>query len=346
MKVLITQKKLHPLSSTRGIGVYAKELTRSLQKKYPQDKFLATSDSTPLAGFDLIHYPFFDPFFLTLRLHRNIPTIITIHDLIPLKFASHFEIGIRGKLKWLIQRRLAKRVNHIITDSQSSKEDIVKILRVDQSKVSIIPLGPNQSGQAPARLANKIAQVYKLPPKYLLYVGDISWNKNIVGLIRAFDLLPQRDLSLVLVGKAFASSPNIREFKEIRRAIDKSVRAKQIMILGYVPSHHLPVIYSHATLYVQPSWYEGFGLPILEAMKFGCPVATSSRGSLPEIGGDAVAYFDPKKDIVEVITSLLSSPQKLRDLSARAVKQAKNFSWEKTAEMTYQVYKQVISAKK
>lgn len=336
---------MHNHSSTRGIGVYTRELIAALQKLHPKSKFISSTTLSEKMGIQLVHYPYFDPFFLSLKIFKNIPTIITIHDLIPLKFGAHFPVGIKGKLKWWVQRARARKVDHIITDSQCSKRDIVELIGVPENRVSVIPLGPNRSQPLQVRLTKKIAQSYHLPDKYLLYVGDINWNKNVTGLIKAFTSIKDQDLHLVLVGKVFADTPDIPEYRAVKQAIADSGKSDLIHTLGFVPSHHLSVIYSLATLYVQPSWYEGFGLPILEAMKFGCPVATSNKGSLPEIGGEAVAYFDPDKDMAEVITSLLRSPARLEALSAAGIAQAANFTWNKTADLTYKVYEQVLSTR-
>ncbi len=345
MKVIIALKKLHSQSSTRGIGVYTRELIAALQKSHPKSKFIAGQVNPEKLNGQLVHYPYFDPFFLTLKILRGIPTVITIHDLIPLKFSEHFPVGIKGKLKWWLQRRRARSVDHIITDSESSKADIVKIIGVESPKVTVIPLGPNRSQAVQVRLTKKIAASYHLPEKYLLYVGDINWNKNVTGLIETFKSIKDPDLHLVLVGKVFADAPNIPEYHQVKQAIADSGKSEGILRLGFVPSHHLSVIYSLATLYVQPSWYEGFGLPLLEAMKFGCPVASSDRGSLKEIGGEAVAYFDPARDMLEVISSLLRSPQRRSELAAAGLVQAAKFTWDKTAELTYKVYEQVLAAR-
>lgn len=343
MKIVFSLKQLGSASSTRGIGVYTRELIHALQHKYHHDKIITTAEKSKNFDVDIIHFPYFDPFFLTLKLAKNIKTVVTIHDLIPIRFSDHFPLGKRGKINWIIQKYLVKRVDHIITDSESSKKDIVKYIGVDDSKVSVIYLGPNTSEKVPVRMTNKILSNYKLPDKYLLYVGDINWNKNLTGLIKTFGDIIDKNLSLVLVGKVFADRPDIPEYKAVLQAIEDSGKTDKIICLGFVPSHHLSVIYAKATLYVQPSWYEGFGLPILEAMKAGCPVATSNRGSLPEIGGDAVAYFDPDKNMTSTIESLLKSPAKLRELSELGAVQAQKFTWENTAKLTHAVYEKLLA---
>jgi glycosyltransferase involved in cell wall biosynthesis len=342
MKVLIATKNLHSDSKIRGIGVYARELSQALARQFPQDSFPLGQSVSSTPDLDLIHYPFFDPFFLTLPIHKKIPTVVTIHDLIPLKYPAHYPVGVRGKLKWLRQKRQAQKAAHIITDSTASKSDITSILGIDESKISVIPLGPEKT-KVSAELTRKTKLEYNLPHRYLLYVGDINWNKNIIGLVQAFAGLDAPSTHLVLVGKSFSNESNIPESRAVHRAIKDSGKADKIHLLGFVPTHHLPAIYSHATLYVQPSWDEGFGLPVLDAMSRGCPVATSNRGSLPEVGGRSVAYFDPDKDMLEVLSNLLASPEKRKQLAKSGLARAKQFSWELAAIETRKVYEKVIA---
>lgn len=339
MKIVLASKDLHNASSTRGIGVYARELTAALTKYYPSDTLSST-----LPG-DIIHYPFFDPFSQTLKIDSRIPTVVTVHDLIPLRFPKHFPIGWRGKFNWFVQQRAIRRAAHIITDSESSKQDIINLMGIAKEKITVIPLGPNHTQKVSVGLSHKIAESYSLPHKYLLYVGDINWNKNLPGLIKSFSEIQDSTLRLVLVGKVFSDKPNIPEYRSLMQAISQSGKSDKIVLIGFVPSHHLSVFYTRATLYVQPSWYEGFGLPILEAMKFGCPVASSNRGSLPEVGSDAVAYFDPKSGMTQVIDSLLHSPKRRAELAQLGVMRAKLFTWDKTAALTHKVYEQVLSSR-
>ena len=342
MKVALATKNLHVDSKIRGIGVYTRELSLALSTSFPKDNFLVADSSLTAPDLDLIHYPFFDPFALTLKNHKSIPVVITIHDLIPLKYPSHYPTGIRGRLKWLRQKKAARLVDHIITDSKASKNDIVRLLPVPESRVTVIPLGSSLD-KTSAKMSRKAKEEYALPNRYLLYVGDINWNKNVVGLINTFAKLDAPTTHLVLVGKTFTANLDIPEANNIRDAIENSGKKDKIHTLGYVPSHHLPAIYSHATLYVQPSWDEGFGLPVLDAMSRGCPVATSSRGSLCEVGGKSVAYFDPDKDIEKVISDLLASPEDRERLSKLGLTRAKQFSWELAAKRTHEVYAQVIA---
>lgn len=343
MKISICTRPLGNNSKTRGVGVYTRELIAALRKQYPRDQFVEKS-TNPYSGTpDLVHYPFFDPFYLTLPWYYPQKTVITIHDLIPLKYKAHFTPGLRGSLKWIVQKYRAHRADAILTDSQSSARDIQALLHVPASKVYVVPLAA--SGTRIAALVNrKVKKLYHLPDRYILYVGDINWNKNVVGLVRAMSELQDQSVHLVLVGKVFSNRPDIPEYRELISAVHDSPKREMIHTLGYVPSHHLGSIYQQALLYCQPSWDEGFGLPILEAMRSGCPVVSSNRGSLPEVGGDAVIYFDPdKNNLVETLSALIKSEPRRQALIESGYIQSKLFSWESTAIQTKAVYDKVIN---
>ena len=342
MKVIISHKPLHTGSKTRGVGVYTRELINAFHKTFPGDQFIPSSSVDAHPDADIVHYPFFDPFFLTLPSSFKKPTVVTIHDLIPLKFKDHFKSGLRGKIKLFIQSGRVRKASHIVTDSEASKKDIIEILHIPGDKITVVPLA-HAPEKIPTVMARKIAGKYKLPEKYLLYVGDINWNKNVPGLIETFSKIEDPSLHLILIGKVFGDQPNIPEMAAVKHAIAKSTKSDLIHLIGFVPSHHLPVFYRNATLYVQPSWYEGFGLPLLEAMTYGCPIASSDRGSLKEVGGDAAVYFDPGQNMFEVVSELLKSTRHRNLLVQKGLERIKLFSWEATARETKKVYEMVLS---
>lgn len=343
MKISLCTTPLDNKSKTRGVGVYTRELIKALRKQYPRDQFIEKSGNPYSGTPDLIHYPFFDPFYLTLPWYYRQKTIVTIHDLIPLKYPTHFKPGVRGSLKWIIQKHRVQSASAIITDSRSSAQDIHNLLNINEDKIHVIPLAPSGTITTFA-VSRKVKKLYHLPEKYILYVGDINWNKNVLGLITSFGQLRDQSTHLILVGKVFGELPKISELSTIMTVIQSSPKRELIHTLGYVPSHHLGSIYQQATLYCQPSWDEGFGLPILEAMRSGCPVVSSNRGSLSEVGGDAVLYFDPdKNDLVKALNTLLASAPRRQALIESGYAQAKRFSWESTAILTKAVYSKVLS---
>ncbi len=342
MRVAICTSPLSSASKTRGVGAYTRELLQSLRHNFPRDTYLEVTGNPYKTNADLVHYPFFDPYFLTLPISFPIPTVITIHDLIPLKYPAHFPPGKKGRLKWFYQRFRARHAHSILTDSASSSRDIQSLLGLSAAQVVVVPLAPATARTSYA-IAPKLKKLYSLPTRYILYVGDVNWNKNLPGLIRAFGQLAGTQTHLVLVGKVFADQPNIPEYLAVKQAIADSGKAELIQLLGYIPSHHLGAIYHEATLYCQPSYDEGFGLPVLEAMKAGCPVVSSNQGSLPEVGGDAAIYFDPKSDnLSAVLTDLLRSSARRTELINRGSRQVKKFSWTTTAELTRGVYARLV----
>jgi glycosyltransferase involved in cell wall biosynthesis len=331
-------------SGPRGVDVYARNLYNNLSSILGHGKVTLSYDLGANHHADLTHYTFFDPFFLTLwgKKHTS-KFVVTVHDLIPLVFPNHFKIGIRGHLKWLLQRQALRAASAIITDSECSKRDIAKLTGIHSDKIHVVPLSGGH-GTTTQNLVKVVRREYKLPAEYLLYVGDINWNKNVPGLIDSFAQL-HNDIHLVLVGKAFASSTDTPEYQAIQDAISRSGKQDRIHILGFVPSHHLLAIYRGAHIYIQPSWYEGFGFPVLEALEQGTPVVSASTGSLPEVGGSYVHYFNPsdKKSLFSLLTDLLKNQNARTQYQESGKKWAHSFSWEKVVKETHAVYEKILS---
>jgi len=357
-KVAIDISPLKSGHRFRGIGFYTKNLVDALQglvknKKYARWRInLIENREEKIESFDLVHYPYFDPFFPTLPRRGRIPLVVTIHDLIPLKFPHYYPPGIRGKIRWLGQKNRLKKVDAIITDSQNSKKDIVKIIGYPEEKIYVVYLAPalslkglkNNNLRRLAKLKLRIKQKYHLPKTFVLYVGDVNWNKNVPGLVKTCEKV---GVPLVIVGKQAVSKSFNRAHIENRDLVwlqKRAKRSKSLFLLGFVPTEELIAIYSLATVYCQPSFYEGFGLPVLEAMACDTPVVCSNQGSLPEVGGTAAVYFDPyqEKEMEEKLTKVLND-KSLRDRLIRAGKrQVKKFSWRKTAQQTMGVYEKAL----
>lgn len=329
----------------RGTGIYTDSLFKHL-KKIPQLSINLVDYNDDVTDYDLVHYPYFDPFFLTLPLIKKKPVVVTVHDLIPLKFSEHFPKGIKGSLKWLMQKMSLKSADMIITDSIASQEDIAALTGINNPKIKVIYLGVDESFKVieDKIKLGRVKTKYRLPERYILHVGDINYNKNIPGLIKAFSKTNQKDnnLYLVLVGNGFVNySPQLSELVEL---IEELKLDSRIIRIGYIPKGDLVGFYNQAVVYLQISYAEGFGLPVLEAMACGCPVIVSNVSSLPELVSDAGLLVDPQNivGISECIEDVCKNAELRKELSIKGLKNVKNFCWNKCAEMTVNVYRQLL----
>lgn len=262
--------------------------------------------------------------------------IATIYDVIPLLFPNTQTFT--QLLYWKKQLPLVARTcRHIITISECSKRDIVEKLQIPPDKITVTPLGVNRIFEPTPDDLKKEARVkYTLPEKFILYTGTIEPRKNIANLVRSFNILAKNfPHDLVIAGKWGW------EFGDVKREIGKSEFRERIRVLSYVEQKYLPALYGCASVFVFPSIYEGFGLPPLEAMACGTPVAVSNVSSLPEVVGDAALLFDPHDpdSIVSALAKILSDRKKAEGLSELGIERAKIFSWDKTAEITLDVYR-------
>ncbi len=350
IKVALEASALQGKQALRGVGFYTERLLQAFDKTKPAGfkievvKFPYRQSNRD--NYRLVHFPYFDPFFLTLPFKRSCPTVVTVHDLIPIKFASHFPKGLRGFIKWQFQKLLLRQVEAIITDSEASRKDIAKIISYPKEKIYRIYLAAGEEfKKVKTRQLKEVVQKYSLPKDFILYVGDLNWNKNVVGLLKSFCLLKSQrpKLKLVLVGKAFLEK-DLLERRAITEFIKKRNLSNEIKFVGFVSTAELVALYRLASCYCQLSFYEGFGLPVLEAMACGCPVVCSNKGSLPEIVGRAAVLVDPYKEkkTAEVVNEVLSNKKLQKKLSRAGLRQAKKFSWKKTAKETLDVYKRVL----
>ena len=348
MKIAIDVSPLESGHKVRGVGFYLSYLKKALLEYYPENEyhFFHQRESVP-STVDLVHYPYFDPFFLTLPFLKKHKTVVTVHDLTPLVFPEHFPTGFKGNLKWQTQRFNLKKADGIITDSQASKKDIEKILGVVSDKVTVAYLAAGEEFRELKKDDKSLVAVkkkYNLPDEFVLYVGDVTWNKNLPRLLQA---VKEVDFPLIMVGKALASiniDKNNKWNSDLVTIQRMSNENKKIKLLGFVHTDDLIGLYNLATVFVFPSIYEGFGLPILEAMQSGCPVIISHEGCMPEVGGDAAYYFDGFKteNLVEKIKKVVDSKKLQKELSEKGLEQTKKFSWEKTAEKTIAAYQKAL----
>ena len=349
MKIAIDISPLHTGHKIRGAGFYLENLKKALVKYYAQNEYKFFTRGEKLSeNVDLVHFPYFEPFFLALPIYKKYLTVVTVHDLTPIVFKKHFPRGIRGEIKWQMQRYALKRANAIITDSNCSKKDIVKHVGVPAERISVVYLAAGEEFKI-LEIGNwklKIKKKYGLPDRFLLYVGDVTWNKNLPRLVEAAKSI---NVPLVMVGKALVSEDFDRNNpwnKDLVKIQELAKDDKNIIRLGFVPTEDLVVIYNLATVFVMPSLYEGFGLPILEAMSCGCPVVTTKQGSLEEVAGDAAYYVDgySRESIVKGIKEVFENPILQKKLLQEGLKRINEFSWKKTAEETLEVYRKVIES--
>jgi glycosyltransferase involved in cell wall biosynthesis len=255
----------------------------------------------------------------------RIPQIVTVHDLIPLQYP---ELSPKWKYYYLYALPfLLKQSQGIICVSEYTKQDLVKNYRLNPDSINVVYNGYAQDLFYP-QPDRAILQKYNLN-KYLLYVGDMRFYKNLSRCLEAFDSLSLKDYQFVITGKK-----DDFFYPEIERQTAKLAAKDRIIFLDYVPTAVLPSLYSMAQALVFASLYEGFGLPVLEAMACGCPVITSKVTSIPEVGGDSVLYVDPKnvKSIAQGMYQILTNTELKTNLIHQGLARAKLFSWDKTAE--------------
>ncbi|MFA6081312.1 MAG: glycosyltransferase family 1 protein [Patescibacteria group bacterium] len=324
------------LSSVRGIGRYLQILKENFADEF---EFVSNLSS-------IIHHPssiFINPFFNFLQppvwtnnywsLHKRIARkqIAVIHDLIPLKYPDHFPAGMKGSIYILLNKLALKNYDLIITDSEASKRDIIKILKIKDQKVEIIyPCLPKNfiNSKSELRTAN-----------FCLYVGDATWNKNLVNLARAIKIA---NVTCLFVGKVFQTSAveersgkttgvNNGWQKEFKEFINEIKDDKRFIFAGFVPDSELIKLYQQASLNILPSQDEGFGFSYLEAAQFSCPSVLSDIPVLKEISGGNSLFADPEnpQDLADKIGEIYFNKNLRNEIGIKAKKRAEYFSSKK-----------------
>ncbi len=346
MIVAIDRTPTQDANRYRGVGSYTQNLIDEYQKNEWDIDFKYFSQTDPIKEkVDVVHYPYFDPFKPTLPLRAKSKIVVTVHDLIPILFPEKFPKGIRGSIVWLRQKFALSHVDHIVTDSESSKKDILKLLGIKENKVDAILLATDRIFLTDTPKVKWDQKKLGIEGDFILYMGDVNFNKNVNGLIHAFSKLSS-GYQLVIAGKA-AVNDDLMETKEIVSMVDKLGISDRVKRVGFVSEDDLLQLFKHASLYVQPSFYEGFGLPLLNAMTAGCLAISSNKSSLPEIGGNSVDYFDPS-NIDEISQIIGKNLQLSKEAKAKKIQrqkdQAQKFDWHKTALETAKIYIRVMNA--
>lgn len=262
------------------------------------------------------------------------PAVVTFYDFAALRYPELYDPRELGYYETLIPQA-AHRASVVIAISQATKADLVRAFDVPDSKVVVTPLAADPRFRPVPDADARVRGKYGIEAGYVLgCVGSGHPRKNLSAVMAAFDKLPEQDAHLVIVG-AVSRDP------EALRAVESSPRRDRIHLLGHVPEEDLPAIYSAAGVLCFPSLFEGFGLPVLEAMSCGTPVVCSNVSAMPEVAGDAALLVDPldTQAICDALARILGEAQFRSDLVARGIARAGEFTWEHTAQLTVEAYR-------
>jgi len=274
-------------------------------------------------------------------LKKFCPVIVTIHDVAFLAYPHTFP-PVRRMYKSLAIRQSVRQADAIVVVSEATKRECLEYLNVHDAKIHVIHNGLDTrfSVITDQTKLQEAKRKYKLPERYILFVGTLEPRKNVTGLLQAFARL-SNDAKLVVVGARGWL------FKDIFRMVKELNIHDRVNFLGHVPYGDLVYLYNLAELFVYPSLYEGFGFPPLEAMACGVPVITSNSSSMPEVVGDAAILIDPRDagSLAKAMRDLLDNPALRQDLKQRGLLRAKQFTWRKTATRILEVCRQVVSSR-
>lgn len=284
--------------------------------------------------FSPTHYlPAFSPFSAAISImdlsFYHYPQLFKRKDLYQMKFWTKLSV---------------KKAKKIFTISEASKDDIIRIYNIPEKKVVVTYPGIKSEVSIKNKVLSmeEIKEKYGIGADYVLFVGTLQPRKNVTRLVEAFSKLILNSqfstFNLIIVGKKGWM------YEEILQAPKKFGIEDKVRFLDFVSDEDLPSFYKNATCFVLPSLYEGFGLPVLEAMQNGCPVITSNVSSLPEAGGDAALYINPEdaNDIAEKIKKVISDKKLRSDMIEKGYKQIEKFSWEKTAKETLRALEEIV----
>jgi len=282
----------------------------------------------------------YSPWFLPM------PLVVSIMDLGYLRFPKQFTKSIFFQLKYWSKASI-KKATHLLAISQATKNDIIRYYQIDPGKVTVTYPGYDEKEFDPKKVKDeeikKVREKYRINKNYILFLSTLKPNKNIEGLLEAFVILrknPQikkQKLQLVIAGrKGWLFESIFVKVKELNLK-------KEVVFTDFIPEEMVPALIKGARVFVFPSFWEGFGIPVLEAMALGTPVVVSSAGSLPEIVAQAGLVINPHKPekIAGAMERILLSDQLFEELQTEGFKRVKKFNWEKCAQATIRVLNQV-----
>jgi glycosyltransferase involved in cell wall biosynthesis len=367
VRIGIDARKLHDF----GIGTYIRNLLRQLARLDSRTEFVllcrpadvaalaslgenfrpvienagnysvAEQVTIPVAlrreGVTLFHAPHY-----VLPPLVSCKSVVTIHDCVHLMFPQYLPNRLALAYARTSIALASRRATRVMTVSDSSKRDIVRLFGTDPDKISVIYNAYDERFGVEPREEDviRVRERYQLHDEFVLYAGNVKPHKNLERLIEAFDIVRARGLDhlkLVLIGD------EISKYAALRRAVHQHRLHKYVRFLGYLPEETLAVMYRLAGVFVFPSLYEGFGLPPLEAMASGTPVVTSNVSSLPEVAGGGAILVDPydPEAIADGIHRVLTDEALRRDLRRKGIARAHQFSWEASIRRVHDIYVEV-----
>lgn len=283
---------------------------------------------------DVVHFPAY-----TILPVRGGKVVVSVHDLIHEVLDKFPLLGNRRRFF----RMVKDRADRIIAISNSTKADLVNYLDISPEKIEVIYYGVSNSFRPLSHMEGEelLKTRYGIRGKFILFVGRLELHKNVSRLIRAFRILIDRgsrfEYQLVICGEKGS------DYGNVLRLIEELNLMNRVIIAGHLPEEKLILLYNLADIFVLPSLYEGFGLPVLEAMACGTPVITSNISSLPEVVGDAARLIDPEnlEEIAFAMEEVLEDEELRKKMSLKGLERAKYFSWENTARETLRIYREV-----
>jgi len=303
---------------------------------YSLGELFQVSRQANRSGADLFHAPHY-----VIPLGLKPPLVVTVHDLIHLKFPRIFSPLQRAYARWMLSR-VKRQARVVLTPSQWTRSDLLNDLGYTEDRVVVTYNGIDE--RFFQRVEPESLEAFRrrrgLPDGYLLYVGNLKPHKNVDGLLEAWSrLAASRRPPLVITG------PRTEEYPALQGRVHALGRPAEVIFTGAVATEDLPSLYQGALACVQPSWYEGFGLPPLEAMAGGVPTVVSNRASLPEVAGPAALVFDPGKsdEMTAALESIITDEELRRRLSRSGPERARTFTWRRCAQQTLEAYRRIIA---
>jgi glycosyltransferase involved in cell wall biosynthesis len=364
VRIGIDARKLHDF----GIGTYIRNLLKHLARLDCETEFVVLARPPDCAAIASVgrnfravaetapNYSLSEQIRIPLALRRERVTlfhaphyvlpplvrcrsVVTIHDCIHLMFPQYLPNRLALAYARTSIVLAARRATRVLTVSESSKRDILRFVDIPAAKIDVIYNAYDERFGFEPHEADvvRVRERYQLHDEFVLYAGNVKPHKNLERLIEAFHLVRKRGLDhlkLVLIGD------EISKYAALRRAVHAHQLHKYVRFLGYMPEETLAVLYRLAGVFVFPSLYEGFGLPPLEAMASGTPVVTSNVSSLPEVAGDAAVLVDPyhPESIADGIERVLCDHALRRELRAKGLSRARQFSWEASVGRVREIY--------